>query len=419
MTPILNISVMSFVNNILLNDMLPLPKVALWFRYGAADHAELFPAITGIICRLSDHAEVHYFGARSIKPIPAEICDHAVIHSLPFSINRASTRDKFVKTALWLVCLPCIALRCRWMGMKMVYMDDTVPLSAWIGRFFYGPNLAFSVVDFFVNIYLSKNRRLRFIGRLVNAIDLASWRRLPLIFTRVQYTKTYLIQKGFDPDRIVPVYDACDFSIYHLEDRHAARAAYNYRDDHVVLVNHGYMHPNKGNDRIIEWVVSLRERCPLLRYLVVGDGPDMPRLQNIVRDLKADDIVRLTGWLKTPAMVRAALNAGDIGLAMRVGQESDNFHVTSALVHNMACGLPVLAARLQGMAEIVREHETGLLFAPDSREEFSSNLLTLAQSRELRLRYGAAGYKLARELFDAQAVAEKTVRPLLALMKRP
>ena len=78
---------------------------------------------------------------------------------------------------------------------------------------------------------------------------------------------------------------------------------------------------------------------------------------------------------------------------------------------------PVLAARLQGMAEIVREHETGLLFDPNSREEFASNLLALAQSREQRLRYGAAGYKLARELFDVQSVAEKTVRPLLNLMK--
>jgi len=392
------------------------PRIALWFRYGPADHVDLFPAITEIVRLLAEHATVHYFGAHSIKPIPAEIRDHAVIHSLPFSINRASSRDKFIKTALWLACLPFIALRCRWMGMKMVYVDDTVPLSAWIGRFFYGPNLAFTVVDFFVNIYLSKNRFLRAIGRLINAVDLASWRRLPLIFTRVQYTKTYLVQKGCDPDRIVPIYDACDFLVYHPEARQAARTAYGYLDDHVVLVNHGYMHPNKGNDKIIEWVVSLRERCPFLRYLVVGDGPDMPRLQKIIRDLKADDIVRLTGWLKTPAMVRAALNAGDIGLAMRVGQESDNFHVTSALVHNMACGLPVLAARLQGMAEIVREGETGLLFDPNSREEFTKKLMELAQSRELRVRYGAAGYKLARELFDAQAVAEKTVRPLLALI---
>lgn len=399
--------------------MQSLPKIALWFRYGPAEHAELFNAMPEIVLRLSAHAQVHYFGLRSSKPVPDKIKNNAIIHSLPFSIERASSRDKFIKTALWLVCLPGIALRCRWLGVKAVYMDETVPFSAWIGRVFYGPRLAFSVVDFFANIYLSSNRLSRFVGRLMNAVDMAAWRRLPLIFTRVNYTKKYLVENGFQAARIVPVYDPCDFALYHPADRQSARSRYQYRDDHIVLVSHGIMHPNKGNDRIIRWVSDLRAQCPLLRLLLIGDGPDMARLRQIVSNLHAGDIVQFTSWLRSPVLLNEALNAADIGLVMRMGQESDNFHVTGALVHNMACGLPVLAARLQGVAEIIRENETGLLFDPNSREEFSSKLMTLAQSRDLRSRYGAAGYKLARELFDVQAVAEKTVAPLLALMKQP
>ncbi|MFA5042834.1 MAG: glycosyltransferase [Kiritimatiellia bacterium] len=395
------------------------PKIALWFRYGAADHVELFPAIVEIVRRLASQAEVHYFSLRGLKPIPEIIEGSVVFHILPFSINRASSMDKFLKTGLWLICLPWLALQCRRLGINLVYIEETIPLSAMIARIFFGNKVAITIADFFVNIYMMSHPIWRPLGRLINAVDLASWRRLPLIFTRVQYTKTYLVRKGFEPDRIVPVYDACDFSIYRPGDRKAARAAFDYHDDHVVLVNHGYMHPNKGNDKIIIWVASLRDSLPALRFMLVGSGPDMARLQQIVRDLHAEDVVRFTGWLKSPEMVTTALNAGDIGLAMREGQESDNFHVTSALVHNMACGLPVLAARLQGMVEIVREGETGLLFDPNSREEFAAQLTTLAQSRDLRARCGAAGYRVARDLFDVRAVAEKTAVPLLALMKQP
>ena len=393
------------------------PKIAIWFRYGPAEHAELFHAMPEIVRRLAEHTEVHYFGLRSSKPIPEMITSRAVIHNLPFHINRTSSADKWLKTILWLLCLPIIALKCRWLRMKLVYIDETVPLAAMIGRVFYGRNVVITVADFFVLIYMGKNRLLSLLGRFISAVDFAAWRRLPLIFTRANYTKTFLVQKGFDPRRIMAVYDPCDFLLYHPGGRESARAEYHYQDDHVVLVSHGIMHPNKGNDRIIQWVSDLREQCPFLRLLLIGDGPDMPRLKQMVCDLQAEDIIRFTGWLKTPAQVNKALNAGDIGLVMRAGQESDNFHTTGALVHSLACGLPVLAARLGGVAEIVRENETGLLFDPNSKEEFNAKLMTLTRSRDVRRRYGAAGYKLAKELFDIQAVTDATVRPLLALLQ--
>lgn len=394
-----------------------LPRIALWFRYGPAEHAELFHAMPEIVRRLAEHAEVHYFGFRSAKPVPDLIARHAIIHSLPFRVNRASSRDKVLKTALWLMALPFIALRCRWMGVQAVYLDETVPLSAMFGRVFYGPRLAFSVADFFMRIYAVKYRVFRRLGVLIEAMDMAAWRTLPLIFTRARATKRYLVGRGFVPERIVPVYDPCDFSLYHPIDRQTARAKYGYPDDAVVLVSHGIMHPNKGNDRIIQWVCDLRAECSSLRLLLIGDGPDMSRLKQMARDLQAEDIVGFTGWMKTPAQVNEALNAGDIGLVMRAGQESDSFHTTGALVHSMACGLPVLAARLDGIAEIVRENETGLLFDPNSKEEFQVKLMRLVESRDLRIRFGTAGHTLAKDLFDIQRVADATVRPLLDLLK--
>ena len=141
----------------------------------------------------------------------------------------------------------------------------------------------------------------------------------------------------------------------------------------------------------------------------------MPRLRHLAAELNLEGTVVFTGWLKTIREVNQALNAADIGLAMRIGQQADNFHVTGALVHSLACGLPVLAARLAGMSEIINDGENGLLFDPADMDDFAGQLQRLAADPELRRRLGRAGLETARRLFDMHEVTRATVTPLLQL----
>lgn len=391
------------------------PRIALWFRYGPAEHAELFHAMPQIVEALARHAEVHYFGLRSAKPLPELIRQHAVIHHLPFTVDRTSERDKVFKTILWLLCLPWVGLKCRRLGVSAVYIDETVPLSAFLARTFFGPRVAFTVADFFVDIYLDGSHTQRELARVIRHWDMAVWKRLPVIFTRAKSTKDFLAAHGVPRSRVFPVYDPCDFNTYHPVDKRAARAKLGYKPGEIVLVHHGILHPNKGNDWILQALADLRFSHPELRYLLIGDGPDMDRLKEIARKLEIEDRVVFTGWLKTLAEVNEALNAGDIGLVMRIGRQSDDFHVTGALVHSMACGLPILAARLGGVSEIIRDGENGYLFRPGIVAEFHEKLLKLAGDEELRQRFGRSALTLAHELFDMGRVTEQTVRPLLAL----
>lgn len=392
------------------------PRIALWFRYGPAEHAELFHAMPEIVEALARSCEVHYFGLQSHKPIPELIRKHAVIHALPFRVDRNSNRDKFLKTALWLLSIPRIGRQCRKLGVRAVYIDETVPLSIPLARAFFGPNVATTVADFFVDVYFSAHPLLRPLARWIRRIDLAAWKKLPLIFTRVRHTREYLAAQGIPAERIFPVYDPCDMAVYHPGDKKAARAKIGFAGDETVLVHHGILHPNKGNDRILQALADVRSEHPGLRYLLIGDGPDMARLKDIARRLNLGDIVRFTGWLATREEVNTALNASDIGLVMRIGQESDNFHATGALVHNMAAGLPILAARLGGVSEIAIEDRNALLFDPNDMAEFKTKLGRLIRDPGLREQLGKTAHADALEHFDMQRVTDSTVNPLLELL---
>ncbi len=391
------------------------PKIAFWFRYGPAEHTELFHAIPHIVEALSAHAEVHYYGLRSERPLPPIIANLAKVHHLPFRVRRTASRDKVWKTMLWVALLPWVAWHSRWLGIRAVYIDETVPLTAPLARLFFGRRVAFTVADFFPEIYWGHKSALRPLVRLIRALDFAAWRRLPVLFTRAGATKTYLVANGVPAERIYPVYDPCDFAIYHPETRETARRQFGYSPNEVVVVHHGILHPNKGNDRILRVLARARQQAPELRFLLVGDGPERLRLEKLAQELGVANAVQFTGWLPRMQDVNMALNAGDIGMVMRVGMQADDFHMTGALVHNMACGLPILTARLGGVAEIIHENDAGLLFDPDDAEALLTQLLRLTRDTGLRQRLGARALELAHTHFDMATVTQKTVAPLLRL----
>lgn len=393
------------------------PKIAFWFRYGPAEHAQLFHGIPNIVETLAQEAEVHYFGFKSERPVPDRIARNATVHHLPFTVDRTRAVDKWVKTLLWILLLPFVALRCRFMGIRAVYIDETVPLTAPIARLFFGPRVAFTIADFFLDIYSEQNPAIRALGGIIKKIDYAAWRHLPVIFTRAKYTRTFLSQRGIPAERIHPVYDPCDLTLYRPADRAAARRALDLPADAIILVHHGILHPNKGNDRIVETLHQHKDRLPDIHYLLIGDGPEMPRLRALVKSLNLTDRVHFTGWLETLEEVNTALNAGDIGLVMRVGQEADDFHMTGALVHSMACGLPILAARLAGVAEVVEDGKNGYLFDPRTMTNFAERLEELARDAALRERLGAQALADARRHFDMASVTQQTVTPLLELLR--
>jgi glycosyltransferase involved in cell wall biosynthesis len=309
-----------------------------------------------------------------------------------------------------------MALRCRWMGVDAVFMDETLPLSALIVRTFYGQKVAMTVADFFMTIYFRRLRWLRPLCRMVEALDLAAWRRLPLIFTHVRHARSYLAERGVPADRIHPVYNPCDRRTYFPRDRVEARRRFGIPADALVLVHHGILHPNKGNDRIIRAVADLRRRVPNLLYLLVGSGPERERLVALAGSLGVPDGVLFTGWLPAEEDVNWALNAADIGLVMRIGQFSDSFHITDTLVHEMACRLPILAARLAGIEEVIRDGENGFLFDPDDLEEFKAKLLALAADPALRERLGRAALEVCAREFDLDRAADQMAGPLLRLV---
>ncbi len=352
-----------------------------------------------VVEQLARDFDVHYFGMHGHDPVPEKIAANATLHYLPVTFDRANPRHKVTRTLLWYLAMPFMALRCRLMGVRLIFIDETIPLTAPILRMFYGRNVAITVMDFFMRIYTQKHPRLHWLRDLVEWIDLQSWKKLPVIFTKVLYTQEFLAQKGIRRDVMHLYRNPVDHAKFHPVDtqtRAETRAHYGYTDDHVVMTHHGILHPNKGNDWILQRLAEIKDDLPQLRFLLIGDGPEMSNLKARTGELHLQDRVNFTGWLPTEAALNSTLASTDIGLVMRIGQETDHFHMTDTLAHEMACGKPILAVNLKGIAEVLAESEAGRIFPANDAATFRMHIKELTQSAAIRQTAGQSSQQFSR-----------------------
>lgn len=121
---------------------------------------------------------------------------------------------------------------------------------------------------------------------------------------------------------------------------------------------------------------------PLLRQgldveaVVVGDGPERPRLEALARELGVADAVRFLGARPNTEMP-ALLAGADVAVFPSLMEAT-----SVAALEAMSCGRPVAASRVGGLPEIVDE-EVGTLFRPADPEDLAARLGALLRDADL------------------------------------
>jgi glycosyltransferase involved in cell wall biosynthesis len=117
-----------------------------------------------------------------------------------------------------------------------------------------------------------------------------------------------------------------------------------------VLAIVGRLVPIKDHGTLFAALASLERRVHLL---VIGDGPERPRLAGLARDLAVSDRVHFLGWRHD---LEAIVGGTDVVICC-----SRNEGTPVALIEAMAAGVPVVATDVGGVGDLVRPGQTGWL----------------------------------------------------------
>jgi phosphatidylinositol alpha-1,6-mannosyltransferase len=159
-----------------------------------------------------------------------------------------------------------------------------------------------------------------------------------------------------------------------------------------ILLTVGRLVSRKGTDLVLQALPYLRNQFPRLRYEIIGDGPDRERLQALVQSLDMEDMVQFLGRVSDSEML-AAYQRSHI-FVMPAREEKENASMEGfgiVYLEASACGLPVVAGRSGGVAEAVRDGETGYLVEPDNPVALAEMLSRLLIDEDLRRRLGQNG----------------------------
>ena len=154
-----------------------------------------------------------------------------------------------------------------------------------------------------------------------------------------------------------------------------------------VIVTVGRLHPDKGIDVLVDAVARLRATWPDVTVRVLGGaqaGHDRyaERVRQKVVDLGLEGVVELCGFDAVPAV---AVAAADVYV-----QPSRRESVGMATMEAMAIGRPVIASRVDGLAQLVDDGRTGLLVPPDDPEALATALDRVLADPALATSLGAA-----------------------------
>ena len=156
-------------------------------------------------------------------------------------------------------------------------------------------------------------------------------------------------------------------------DRDDARARLTRgRQSKLILCSVGRLVPRKG----VAWFVA--NVMPLLPddvlYLVAGEGPDRQRVLEAIDQYKLGDRVELLGAISDEDL-EALYHGADLFIMPNVPVANDMEGFGLVMLEAGLCGLPTVASRLEGIADVIAEGENGHLVPSGDAEAFRDAIM--------------------------------------------
>lgn len=174
----------------------------------------------------------------------------------------------------------------------------------------------------------------------------------------------------------------------------------------TLLLFVGRLIPQKGCSHLLEAISIIAKTHPDVRLLIAGDGPERAALEARALALKVEQQVVFLGWIPQDELADL-YHAADIFVAAPtsvVGGAVEAFGLVFA--EAALAGLPTVATRSGGIADIVVEGETGFLVRENAPEELANAVTLLIKDPDRAGRMGTAARERAEAHFTRTQAAK-------------
>lgn len=141
------------------------------------------------------------------------------------------------------------------------------------------------------------------------------------------------------------------------------------------IVSMGRFVPLKGYDKLLQAFSILNLRKPETRLVVFGDGPELQRLQQSIRDLGLANKVFLPGYISKHITELSGIDV--------FSMTSQFEGMPMALLEAMQAGIPVVAFSASGVNDIVTDGKNGLLVEQGNVTALAESIVSIMDNKKL------------------------------------
>lgn len=246
------------------------------------------------------------------------------------------------------------------------------------------------------------------------------------VLVNAEAVRQWLIGLGHRADKIAVIHNGLDPAAFaQPRPDPALRRELGVPANAPLVIVLARLVPSKGIECFIEAAAAVRSRSPETRFLIVGglyasDGEGameressyMESLQRLAARLGVGDRVIFTGFRSD---IPELLSHATVSVLPSLSGEG----LPNALMESMAAGVPVVATRVGGSAEVVGEDgAAGLMVPPGDPRALGAAMLAVLDDPELAQRLGRTARLRMQQGFSLEHMVRRTEELYADLLER-
>ena len=185
------------------------------------------------------------------------------------------------------------------------------------------------------------------------------------------------MQKLCDRDILV-VPNGIDLEKFKNLSRKDIREILKIKDNENIITFVGTLRPVKGVKYLIKAMELIVKKNENAKLMLVGDGEEREELESLVEEFGLKERVKFVGRVQNEEIPQY-MAASDV---LVLPSLSEGFPVT--ILEAMASGLSIVATKVGGLPEIVKDGENGFLVEPNNYGQIAEKVILLLEDEELR-----------------------------------
>jgi colanic acid/amylovoran biosynthesis glycosyltransferase len=214
------------------------------------------------------------------------------------------------------------------------------------------------------------------------------------VLVRSESLRQALIELGCDAQKITIQRTGIPLQEFPCRRRGApARAQWH-------LLQAGRLIEKKGAPTSLRAFALFRREFPNARLTIVGEGPELEKLQELARELDVEGTIQFLAFVSQDRLRELFYTSHIFLHPSQTGADGNQEGVPNSMLEAMASGLPVFATRHGGIPEAIENGRTGFLVPERDYESLAHQLIEAVQDPARLFAIGRAGSESVSRNFD-------------------